>query len=252
MRCNIPRVRDGEVPVNIRTALASATLALAISCTEGAFAATCLGNCGQLGADGVVTAPPGGGNYTYISTYLGKNGVGELPSLAGTNGTLLTGDVFTASAGQTFNFYFNYVTSDGVQFQDYAWAQLQQIGGGAVTFFTETTNSTPAIANPGVSTWSPLGPSSGTCYVSVSSGCGYSGWLLATVSASTAGQYRFIFGVTNLLDTAYDSGLAISPGISGIVNQTPLPSTWTMMLIGLGTLGLLAASQSKKDPLQPA
>ena len=40
---------------------------MSVALTGTAVAQTCVGNCGTLGADGVVTAPPGGTTYSYVS-----------------------------------------------------------------------------------------------------------------------------------------------------------------------------------------
>ena len=89
---------------------------------------TCSGNCGSLGADGVVSLSPiGSGTYQYVTTDQGTSGVGALPTgaLGGeTNGSTLATTMFAAGAGDALNFYFNYVTSDGAGFADYAWAAL--------------------------------------------------------------------------------------------------------------------------------
>jgi hypothetical protein len=89
---------------------------------------TCVGSCGTDGADGVVTLSPiGSSHYEWVSTAGGSNGVGALPTGAlgsETDGSTLATQVFTATAGTSLNFYFNYVTSDGAGYADYAWAEL--------------------------------------------------------------------------------------------------------------------------------
>ena len=90
----------------------------------GENAATCVGACGTLGANGVVIAPPSGGTYTYVTTEGGVSGAGQLPGEGGTNGSLYTTSAFGAAAGDDLEFWFNYVTSDGSGYADYAWAAL--------------------------------------------------------------------------------------------------------------------------------
>ncbi len=46
-----------------------------------AGAATCTGACGALGADGVVTAPPTGPTYNYVTTDGGVSGAGQISSV---------------------------------------------------------------------------------------------------------------------------------------------------------------------------
>ena len=89
-----------------------------------AFSQTCTGNCGTGSPNGVVTAPPGGGNYQYVSTNGGANGAGQISTVGGTNGSEYITAPFAASANDALNFNFNYVTSDGAGFSDYAFAEL--------------------------------------------------------------------------------------------------------------------------------
>ncbi|MGD9617987.1 MAG: NF038132 family protein [Alphaproteobacteria bacterium] len=196
--------------------------------SRSADAAVCFGNCGTLGADGVVTAPPGGTTYDYVSTWLGQGGRGQIAGVAGgTNGSELISDPFFARAGDTITFDFNYVTSDGSGFPDYAFASLlRQDGTVADYIFTARTQPagtivpgqglpdvtatlTPASVEiiPGGPTWSPLGESSGSCY---DAGCGYTDWVNSEYTVEADGTYQLRFGVANANDTAFDSGLAFS------------------------------------------
>src|SRR5512135_2998838 len=91
---------------------ACASLALAVGAP--AVAGTCVGACGSLGANGDVTASPSGAaQYGWISTYGGVDGVGQLPSVLGTDGSTFTTSAFSATAGDNLQYYFNFVTSDG-------------------------------------------------------------------------------------------------------------------------------------------
>lgn len=225
-----------------------------------ALAATCDGVCGTTSSpDGVVSTPPTGGSYRWISTYDPtdlNNGFGQLPitsvpitdgSVGATNGTLYTTSPFTATAGTSLNYYFNYITSDGQTpnvgssgfiFADYAWAQLRDLANNIIaTLLTARTEPSgdiiPGAGMPGISAilspvsvpiintgytsgppeigpvWSPLGVglSSGACY---GPGCGYTGWIHSTYTIQNEGSYVLLFGVTNWSDKAYDSGLAFS------------------------------------------
>ena len=91
---------------------------------SGAGASTTVGTFGTLGADGVVTAPPGGGNYSYVTTDGGPDGGGQIAGVGGTNGSSWTSDAFSANLGDVLKFDFNYITSDGAEYADYAWAAL--------------------------------------------------------------------------------------------------------------------------------
>ncbi len=218
--------------------------------------ATCIGNCGTDGADGVVTLSPlGTPSYLYISTNGGVTGAGEIAGVGGTNGSQLTTPTFVATAGEQLQFYFNYVTSDGAQYADYAFAELlDSTNSVAATLFTARTQPTgntspgfglPADAStltpptsaiiPGGPVWSVLGGSSGTCY---SAGCGYTGWIQADYTIATPGTYSLTFGTTNDLDVYYDSGLAIDGVTIGGNPVIPTPEPVSMALLGVGLAGL--------------
>ena len=166
------RLIFGVIPVLV--------LLLLASCPRPAFADTCVGNCGSAGADGVVPlSPTGNSSYQWVSTNQGLNGVGILPTGAlgsETNGSTLATSVFSATAGDPLSFYFNYTSSDGQGFADYAWAALFNSSNTlqALLFTARTTPSgdavpgfgvpppvatlTPATVpiQDGLTTWSPL------------------------------------------------------------------------------------------------
>ncbi len=246
-----------------------------------AIAASCIGSCGVSSlADGDVTLPPSGGSYRWISTFNGPTGAGQISgpyNSDATNGSQYKTTAFTATANQALDYYFNFITSDGQNtadpnrtiYQDYAWAQLQTTGGTPVaTLLTARTEPTGTIipgANlPGIDAtlaplsvpivsqdptgpaWSPLGSSSQTCW---GPGCGYTGWIHSTYNISVAGTYVLVFGVTNWLDTAYDTGLAFTgitlggnpvPGEGeGDLTATPVPAALPLFASGAVVLGLL-------------
>jgi len=199
-------------------------LPLLLLAPAGAQATTCIGSCGVSGPNGVVTAPPSGNaTYQWVSTYGGPDGAGQIGGYGGTNGSSQLSSPFYAAAGATIDFDFNYVTSDGAQFADYGWAQLQ--GANPVMLFTARTqpvgnivpgfslpdvNATLAPASvtitPGAPDWAPLGPAyNNTCY---DIGCGYTGWVHSSYTVQTSGTYQLAFGVSNWLDTVWDSGMA--------------------------------------------
>lgn len=225
---------------------------------------TCTANCGTLGADGVVTTSPEGGTYGYVSSDFGvlDSGIGLGSE---TNGSRARTSLFSASAGDDLEFYFNYVTSDGAGFADYAWARLldSSLSQVALLFTARTTPGgdtvpgfgMPALA-PGVvldpattpiiaggPAWSPLGSSSGTCF---NTGCGYMGWIGMTYEIAAAGNYYLEFGVVNWDDQAFDSGLAFD-GIlvGGVPIDGTVPEPASLALLGIGLAGLGAMRRRK-------
>lgn len=242
--------------------LAGAMLAFTASATAVPSGWACTGTCGSAtSADGVVSMPPNGNNdYQWISSSDGSTGTGTLPTGAlgsETNGSTLATSVFTATAGTDLNFWFNFVTSDGADsttnFADYAWAALFDSSHNLVALlFTARTAPTGTIVpgagmpavngtlNPssvpiigGAPSWSPLGSgSTGTCY---GAGCGYTGWVNANYTIANAGNYYLEVGVANWLDTAFDTGLAMS-GVTVNGNPINTPEPAALGMFGFGVL----------------
>ena len=246
--------------MGMKSVVFASALLSAVLGASSASASSCTGNCGNLGPDGVVTAPPAGGpTYGYVSSSGGAYGAGQVAGAGGTNGSEYITDLFGAAAGDPLKFHFNYVTSDGAGYSDYAFSELLDAADSHVAwlFTARTTPSgdtspgfglpandstlSPASTpiNPGATTWSPLGGSSGSCW---SAGCGNTGWIESTYSIASGGNYKIRFGVTNYGDTAYDSGLAFA-GVTVAGNPVPIggavpePATWAMMIGGFGLVG---------------
>ena len=245
---------------------AVSALFLTIGMVGEASAAVCVGNCGTLGANGVVTASPQGGDYNYVSTSGGIN-LGSVDLNLGSEQTGSTYSLpFIGTAGDALEFYFNFVTSDGAGFADYAFVKLSGPSTDITLFTARTTpsgNTVPGFGMPPISpgvtiapatvtitaggpAWSPLGGSSGTCY---SGGCGYTGWVEATYELVGTGNYTLLFGTVNWLDGAYQTGLAFDGitvgGVPVDPNPNPTPEPATLALLGLGLAGLGAMRRRK-------
>ena len=244
---------------------AAALLASFILLPQSASASLCYGNCGTLGPDGDVTSSPQGGTYDYVSTFGGVLGVPNLGIGSETNGSVFQTDAFAALAGDSLEFYFNFVTSDGTSsFIEYSWARLLNADLSEVALlFTARTNPdgttvVPGIGLPpieatinpasaliidGATNWSPLGPSSGACFAGLGAGCGSTGWVQSLFDIAVAGNYILEFGVTNWGDQAFDTGMAYDGiTVAGIPidadkpSGVPVPSS--LALLGLGLAGL--------------
>ena len=223
---------------------------------------SCTGQCGSASADGVVTLANGGGSkYAWISTANSNSKVG-LTGVGGTgtaqSGSVLRSNLFSAQANEQLDFSFNFVTSDGAGFADYAWARLLDAANAEVALlFTARTVETGSVVpgvnmpapnvslNPtnvpiiaGAPSWFALGGDSGTCY---RDGCGYTGWIKSSFILPTAGNFFLEFGVTNWDDDSYDSGMAIDGvTIGGRVINNPVSAPAGFALFALSVLGLLA------------
>ncbi|WP_425040436.1 NF038132 family protein [Primorskyibacter sp. S187A] len=232
------------------------------------------GGFGSGTADGdIVAAPVDDGSYRYVTTTGGLDGVGALDGVGGDgdpeNGSTLTTSMFDADAGDELEFFFNYMTSDGGGFADYAWARLLDDGGDqvALLFTARTTpggNTVPGFSMPdpeatltpglvsivdGATEWSALGGDSGSCF---STGCGNTGWVQSVFEIADGGSYSLQFGVTNWNDSQFASGMAVAgANIGGVAIDpptapVPLPAAGWLMIAGLGGLAAARRATRKK------
>lgn len=206
-----------------------------------AQAAVCVGACGALGADGDVTAPPGGGGYGWVSTFGGVTGEGQIASVGGTNGSSFITSPFSATAGDNLHYNFNFISSDGQSgegnfiYEDYAFVQLiDAVSGDLIAMLFNARTEPAGLISPGAGlppidpgvtltpptspltlgtganggpVWSPLGGFSGECW---GPGCGLTGWVAADYRITEDGNYRLLFAVSNWGDEVYDTGLAFA------------------------------------------
>jgi hypothetical protein len=217
------------------------------------------GTAGIGSANGVVTAPPVGENYVYLTTdgsdYLDAGlGLGDE-----TNGSELVTFDFAAGIGSTLDLYFNYVTSDGAGYSDYAYVLIfDTLKTEAITLFTARTTtagdtvpgfdlpainpavtltpaSTPIIA--GGTDWDPLGDDSGSCW---DTGCGHTGWISARYVFDRESVFSLAFGVVNWTDVGSQSGLAVAGVkvddafiLDPVPAPVPLPAGGVLLLSAL-------------------
>jgi len=233
---------------------------------------SCVGTCGSMGADGVVTASPAGGSYNYVatrSTGAGGTSIDGLGVGSETTGSVARSNLFAANAGEELDFFFNYVSSDGGSFSDYAWVRLldEALVPSAVLFTARTNNTAgadtvpgfglPALAAgvtldpastpiiPGGPVWSALGGSSGSCF---STGCGYTGWIGMNYVFAAAGNFFLEFGVVNWTDTMFQSGLAFDNiTVAGVpIDPQPVSAPGTLAMFGLALLGMVGLRRRRR------
>lgn len=268
------------------TTLAPATHAAALSFDGTTWAST--GASGLIAGDSTVTtSPTGNARFGYVTTAGGVSGVPPLllktdgkGNETSNNGSTVLSSVFSARANDTLSLNFNYVSTDGRGYDDYAWARLVTAGTNTTAawlFTARSTNSArgnvvpgnvlkrqqdnslpdelDATLNDGASigfnvsstAWDPLGVSSGYCWDTANT-CGPSGWIHSAYTFSGAGDFVLEFGVVNWGDEVFDSALAFD--FSGLgqasfpdattSGSVPEPASSTLALLGLSLMGTLA------------
>ena len=281
------------MPTIARSVLAPAVLAAALGLFQAGPARAltvappptggqCVGVCGTSGVDGDIgLSPIGNPAYGYVTTS-GSTARGVSPlSLDDnntgieTNGSSFLSGAFTAAAGDRLGMAFNYVSTDGKGYDDYAWARLvdaNSLAQVAWLFTARSTNSGTRNIVPGdvvsrtefdpderlvgyddwdfVSKtaddpvdWSRLGASNGSCWEENAKGCGYTGWMVSSYAFAAGGSFRVQVGVVNWGDEAFDSGLAFDH-VGLVAAPVPEPGTLAMMA---SALVLLAWRRRPRD-----
>jgi len=141
-----------------------------------------------------------------------------------TNGSALYRS-FTANAGDSISFAWDYVARDYVPYNDPAYAIL--IG--------------PNVSVTVLASIHGLGQAVGTS--------GHSGWQTFSETFTVGGTYTLAFVTTNDKDQILDSALFIDASAGSCDPQCPppvdIPEPGSMALLGLGLLGLAAAKKRK-------
>jgi len=265
----------------------------------GALDWSAVGAAGLIGETGTIPVSPAGSPFAgFVSTAGGAGHFGAADNVSPlvlktdgkgnegpNNGSLVVSDVFSGVAGEKLSLYFNYISTDGRGYDDYAWARLVDASAGttlAWLFTARSTNSArgnvipgdvldrqvdrdaprelDAVLNNGASIgfdvastdWAPLGVSSGYCWDSANT-CGPSGWVESRYTLAGSGAMYLEFGVVNWGDEVFDSALAFDfAGLApaqfpglAIVGQVPEPATSSTMLFGLLVLASVARRRSR-------
>lgn len=115
---------------------------------------------GIIYGDGTVPeSPAGNAQFGFVSTFGGVFDVSPLVlktdgrgNETSNNGSTVRSSAFSASAGDALSLYFNYVSTDGRGYDDYAWARLIDAGTNetaAWLFTARSTNSARGNVVPG-------------------------------------------------------------------------------------------------------
>jgi hypothetical protein len=191
-------------------------------------------------------APQGGSRYGYVAT----NGASDQ------NVSWMRSDVFSVNAGDSLQLSFNYLTSDGRKFNDFAEIRLigpaddevltlvnaRTIEHGIDVGFLEgvALDGPPFTAGP--SGWIQLGSDKNTCY-GANDSCGATGWWQLDYTFDSAGEFKLEFYVENAKDHLYQSGLAFDD--ISISHDGSVPEPASLALLGIGLIGVAALRRRK-------
>jgi len=265
--------------------LAATAQAAAVIPTNDLADWTCTGACGAIAPTGDIAASPTGhARYGYVTTF-GSEALNVSPIVVkdnstgvATNGSRYLSGTFGAASGDQLNMFFNYVSTDGKGFDDYAWARVVNASDNSLVswlFSARSTNSNTGNVVPGDALdkkafdpdaiivnykdfeftsktvddpvdFSVLGDSNGTCWRDNAPGCGYTGWLESLYSFSDAGSYRVEVGVNNWGDTAYDSALAFDFANLRATAASTVPEPGSLPMLASGLLLMGAVFQRRR------
>ncbi|MEQ1527831.1 MAG: NF038132 family protein [Methylococcales bacterium] len=278
----------------VSTLTTSVALAANVSVSTNTWTAS--GAAGIIYGDSTINiSPTTNAQFGYLTTFGGGYGVSPLVlkneghgTENQTNGSKIQSSTFNAGANDALTLYFNYISTDGRGYDDYAWARLVNAATNdtAAWLFTARSNNSnngnvvpgnvlnrqvdnnlpdelDAVLNDGNTVgfdvagtdWVPLGSSSGICWDGANT-CGPSGWIKSAYSFAAAGSYFLEFGVINWGDEAYDTALAFDfdglqqLNFTGVTVVPPVtvPLPGGFMLMSLG-MGLITAI-SRRNPVR--
>lgn len=293
-------LRSTALPLIAVMAAAHLTSVQAAETSLGAVTWTATGAAGLIGATPTVPLSPEGSDpFGYVTTAGGAGHYGSADNVSplilkadgkgnegNNNGSIVISSAFSARAADTLTLHFNYVSTDGRGYDDYAWARLVDAGtrDTAAWLFTarssnnargnvvpgdvlkrQQDNGAPdrldAVLNDGDSigfnvtstVWSPLGGFSGYCWDDANT-CGPTGWIRSNYTFARSADYYLELGVVNWGDEIYDSALAFDfAGLTAsnfanvMLPAVPEPRTYALMLAGLFVVAAMGRRQRARS-----
>lgn len=169
------------------------------------------------------------------------NGPGDVGLDGLTDSGILTSDVFTVGAGgDTLTFDFDFLTEDftGLSafpgFEDFFTITVKPTAGAdIIVAFEDLTDTSFSLL-----TGAPIAAPDGTTFFE------HLGFQSASVSLA-AGTYSLEFLVSDVGDGSFDSGLLID-NVSLIGTSQPIPEPSTILLLGIGIVGLAGTVVRKR------
>lgn len=130
--------------------------------THSGSAGLISGNYNAAAGDAVLgSSPTGNGQFAYVTTFGGTTGLSPLvlndtePGFNQTNASKIVSSSFSATANTHLTLYFDYVSTDGRGYEDYAWARLVSTSTNTTVAWLFTARSGNAPDNNGTSDYVP-------------------------------------------------------------------------------------------------